>query len=108
MKPGDTGELSITFKPKKGIHINLDPPLSIKFDSTDVITTLGKPVIPKAKKDNYVDIDKSVKQRFTLSNKMKSASVVLKGILSYFYCSGTDGWCSRFKQPFEFTISIKQ
>jgi len=108
MKPGETGELKITFKPKSGIHINLDPPLSIKIDSTADVRSSGKFDIPKSTKKGYFDITKTAKQQFTLSRKITSGTVLLKGMLSYFYCSDTDGWCSRFKQPFEFTISIKK
>ncbi len=108
MKPGETGELQIKFKPKSGIHINLDPPLSIKIDSSEDIKSLGKFDIPKATKEGYFDIMKTATQHFTLLKKVKADTVLLKGVLSYFYCSDADGWCSRFKQPFEFTISIKQ
>jgi len=33
MAKGSTGALLITLRPQKGIHINLEPPVSVTFDS---------------------------------------------------------------------------
>lgn len=106
-KAGTTGEILVNFKPKDEIHINLDPPISVSFDSGTAISTTGKPVTTKGVKSEYLDVSKPVSQKFTLSKRMKSGTHALKGTLTYFYCSGNDGWCSRFKEPFEFTIKVK-
>ena len=106
LKPGTMGELVISFKPRDGIHINLDPPISIKFDTSDAITSIEKPILPAPTKEKYFDTARPIKQRFTVSKKIKPGIMTLKGTLSYFYCSGTDGWCSRFKQPFEISVTI--
>ena len=102
-KQGVSGELLINFKPKEGIHINLDPPVTVKFDSNSLAVSAGKLETSKIKE--YLDASKPVKQRFTLSGNSKTA--LLKGVLTYFYCSAAEGWCSRFKQPFEINVKIK-
>ena len=108
MKAGATGELLISLKPKDGIHINLDPPLTLKLDSSVAYSLVGKPIFSKTNKSEYIDIAKPIKQSFTLSKKIKPGLVQLKGTLSYFYCSGSDGWCARFKQPIDISVKVIQ
>ena len=69
MKAGATGELLISLKPKDGIHINLDPPLTLKLDSSVAYLLVGKPIFSKTNKSEYIDIAKPIKQSFTLSKK---------------------------------------
>jgi hypothetical protein len=106
LKAGSTGELIVNFKPKSGIHINFDPPVTVKLDSAEAVTASGKTIVPPPTKDKYLDITKPVRQQFTISKSVKPGKVTLKGIISYFYCSGSDGWCSRFKQPFEVSLTV--
>ncbi|MDI6765782.1 MAG: hypothetical protein QME52_03035 [Bacteroidota bacterium] len=105
---GATGELLITFKTKKDIHINLDPPMKVKLDSTDVIATVGKLILPKTGKSEYLDISKPVKLQFGISKKAKPGTIRLRGLLTYFYCSGTDGLCSRVKQPIDISLIVSK
>jgi len=101
------GEIIIKFQPKDGIHINLDPPFSINLDSTAVIKASGKPFFKKDNKTQYLDVSKPVKQKFSIPKNIKPGEHKIKGMLIYFYCSNAEGWCSRFKQPFELDIRIK-
>jgi len=106
MKAGSGGELLISLKPKEGIHINLNPPITFKFDSTDSVAPSGKLIFSKTANAEYLDVSKPIKQSFTLSKKMKPGPLHLKGAFTYFYCSGTDGFCARFKQPVDIIITI--
>jgi hypothetical protein len=106
MKAGSSGELLISLKPKEGIHITLEPPMTLKLDSTDAVTAVGKLIFSKAAKVEYLDASKSIKQYFTLSKKIKPGPLHLKGAFTYFYCSGTDGFCARFKQPVNVVVTI--
>jgi hypothetical protein len=106
LKAGSTGELIVSFKPKGGIHINVDPPVTIKLDSSETVTSTGKTFVPAPTKEKYLDITKPVKQQFTIAKTTQPGKITLKGIISYFYCSGSDGWCSRFKQPFEIPLAV--
>ena len=104
IKAGTEGELLITLTPKKGIHINLDPPLSVKLDSSDAVSSIGKPFIPK--KDTIFDTSKPIRFPFTVSKNVKPGNITIQGILTYFYCSETDGWCSKFKQPLVVKLTV--
>jgi hypothetical protein len=108
LKPGSTGTVLISLLPKKGIHINLETPTSIKFDSSDFISANGDLVLPKNPNDNYLDISKYIRQAFIVSKNTKPGTVTIRGVLTYFYCSDIEGWCSKFKQPFELTAKISK
>ena len=104
LKPGATGMLFITLKPKKGIHVNLTPPLSVIIDSSDVVAASAKREIPKAKK--YLNTAKPIRYTFTLSPTARTGEATIKGTLTYFYCSDAEGWCSKFTLPIAQKITV--
>ena len=104
LKAGTAGNLLIRLQPKKGIHVNLKPAPSIAFDSTSLIVHAGTLTIPKA--DTFLNALKPILQPITLDYSVKPGTVTLKGTVTYYYCSDADGWCSRFKQPFELSVNI--
>lgn len=108
VKPGSTCDLLIRFKPKQGIHINFEPPISVKFDSTTYLNKIDKLIIPRKPKQEYLDTKQELVQKFSIANDTPTGDIVLKGTLIYFYCSGSDGWCSRYKHPFEVSVKIKK
>lgn len=106
MAKGSTGELLITLRPQKGIHVNLEPPVSVTFDSAAPVEPSGKVEVPKMAKHPYLDTAKAIVQRFKLAKREPGSSVTLKGILTYFYCSDAEGWCSKFRQPFAVSVTV--
>lgn len=101
-----TGALQFNLRPQKGIHVNLDPPMSVTFDSTAPVKAAGKLEVPRMEKFPYLDTSKAIVQRFTIAKQPKPGAVILTGILTYFYCSDAEGWCSKFKQPFAVTLPV--
>lgn len=108
LKAGASGQVLFSLRPKKGIHVNLAPAVEVKLDSSDLIALSGKPEIPRDKKTDFLDPLMPIKQSFTLSKKTKPGMVALKGMLTYYYCSDAEGWCSKFKQPIEMKITVVQ
>jgi hypothetical protein len=104
VKAGSTIDLLIKLQPEKGIHINLEPPLSLALDSSTTTTVKGKLSIPAANK--FLDASKPLKQSIVLSSSVKPGKQTIKGILTYYYCSDAEGWCSKFKQPVELTLNV--
>ena len=104
IKSGGTAQLIVNFKPKKGIRINLDPPIEIELEKS--IASKGKIEIPKMKKEAYLNPAKPLKQNFTLKKNISPGTHTLKGKLNYFYCSDAEGWCSRFIQDFQLNIKV--
>ena len=105
-KQGKENALLISLHPKEGIHINLTPPISIRFDSNDAFRIDIALVLPKNPKNAYLDTSKNIEQEFTVSKNAKAGSLTIKGVLTYYYCSDAEGWCSKFKQPFEVPVKI--
>ena len=106
LRAGRKCQLLISLKPVKGIHVNLKPPMEFKFDSSETISSVGQLEIPTSGRTGYLDPSKPVKQTFMLSEKLKPGEAVVHGMLTYFYCSDAEGWCSKFKQPVEITIAV--
>lgn len=104
IKEGSKGEIIVSFKPQKGIYINIEPPIEFEIIGDGV--KLKKLEIPKNKKTKYLDINKPLKQHFIIKKGTPTGTYTLNGNLTYFYCSDAEGWCSRHTQPFQFTLKI--
>ena len=108
LKAGAKGLLLIELKPQAGIHINLEPPIDLTVEDSSLVRLSEKLTVSKIKKDTseYLDPSKPIKQSFTVSKHAKPGVARLAGILTYYYCSDADGWCSRFKQPIDMKINV--
>lgn len=93
---GKKGEVTVSFTLTKGFAINRTPPISlkltgvpgVKLDKTDVASS---PDDPKSKDEYYVDLP-SLKVPLTVA---KPGKYEIPGKLVYFFCSKSDGFCSR-------------
>lgn len=101
---GSTAVLLFRLQPKKGIHVNLDPPLSLTFDSLPPVLKLGELKIPKRRA--YLDAAQPISQPVLVARTAAPGTVTLRGTLTYYYCSDADGWCSRYRQPVELALVI--
>jgi hypothetical protein len=101
---GSSASLLFRLVPKKGIHINLDPPLSLTFDSLPPALKLDQIKIPKRKE--YLDAAQPIVQPLRIAAAARPATLKLKGTLTYYYCSDAEGWCSRYRQPVELALTI--
>ncbi len=102
----EEGKISFTFQPKNGIHINTEPVPEINFDSSTTIIENGK-FLPLSKtKKEYLETTKPVVYQFTIPKNTSAGKYIIKGELTYFYCSDKEGWCNRFIQSFELPIEI--
>ncbi len=90
----------IFLKSAKGIYVNSEPKPDIKFTSEKIEIVNVK--FEKTQK-NYIDISKPIKVEIKLKTKTIST---LNGQFTYFYCSETEGWCSKATEKFE--IKLKQ
>ena len=96
MKVGQAGEVTVSFNLIKGYAINHTPPISLKLTKisgvnlgkTDFATPMAD---PKSKDEYYVDVP-SISVLVTAA---KTGKYEIPGKLTYFFCSKTDGFCSR-------------
>jgi hypothetical protein len=93
---GKMNEITVSFALLKGYAINHTPPISLKLTPTEGVT-LGKTDFetpskdPKSKDEYYVDLP-SLTVPVTVA---KAGMYEIPGKLVYFFCSKTDGFCSR-------------
>lgn len=103
---GATGTIAFSFQPVDGIHINLTPPLSFKLDTAGRAALSGDLVLPKGAP--YLNTSAPVLQRYVIPKDAAPGRIIVKGTLTYFYCSDKDGWCSKFKQPIEIALTVRR
>ncbi len=108
LKRGGTGTLLFRLAPQAGIHINTVPPIAFTLDESSGIALTGKLQHATVTVDTsvFLDTSKTIRQSFTVAPSVKPGRQMLKGTLTYFYCSDAEGWCSRYKQPVEITIAV--
>ena len=105
-KTGSKGTLLFDLQPQKGIHINIQPAPSFSIDTTSGFTSAGNLEIIKDSSTGFLSKQKPIKQSFLVPHNTKTGKATVRGVLTYYYCSDAEGWCSRFKQPVELTIEV--
>jgi hypothetical protein len=106
LKPGETGQVIISFKPKKGIHVTTDPPFEFSIDTLGHFFSVGDKAEFVTDTKGYVNPSRPVRQPFIVSRDTPAGTYEVKATLIYYYCSDNEGWCSRFKQPVRFSVKI--
>jgi hypothetical protein len=108
LRAGAKGLLLIKLEPQAGIHINLEPPMTLKLADSTTITLGPAMEFSTIKKDTlrFLDASKPIRQSFIVLKRAKPGAATLSATLTYFYCSDADGWCSRFKQPVDVKVQV--
>ena len=106
IKAGVKGSITVSFDVQKGYAINRTPPISLKLSAAPGIrldknefTTPSAD--PKSKDEYYVDVP-SLRVPVTAA---KLGSYEIPGKITYFFCSKSDGFCS--KQAFDVKIPLQ-
>lgn len=107
MHPGSSGIIEFHFQPADGIHVNTDPPISFSLDSTGAVKLKGKPAMVADTGTGYLSTTAPVKQTIMLGKQVARGPITVKGMLTYFFCSDSEGWCNRHKETVEFTIMVE-
>jgi len=108
MKRSNEGELLVRFLPVDGIHVNADPPMEFRFDSTQILTLKGKPDFALDNDTGYLAITSPVRQKFVITRHTRPGEYIVKGAIVYYYCSDDEGWCTKFTQPVELPLKVTQ
>ena len=96
IKAGIKGEVAVTFTALKGYAVDRTLPMTLTLTPVSGITLVktelkASPDDPKAKDQYYVDLP-VIKVAITAA---KPGKYEVPGKLAYFFCSKTDGFCSR-------------
>jgi hypothetical protein len=89
-------------------HITGDPPLTVKLEKNQFISLQGKPDISTDKESGFLSTSSPVEQAFHVSKKARPGEHILKGTIVYYFCSDTEGWCTRFAQPITLKLNIQK
>jgi hypothetical protein len=107
LKAGETGKLLIFFTPQDEIHITTDPPMRFALTSSELFV-LGERLVPTDTATGYVDTSQPVVQDLQVKTIAIPGKATLKGTLTYYFCSDSEGWCRRFNQPVELDATISR
>jgi hypothetical protein len=105
---GKRAEVLFILTPRSGIHVNTDPSVEMTIADNQWFLLDGFTAPTHPKKKEYVDTRRPIRCTISVSAKTPPGKHILKGTMTYFYCSDREGWCNRFAQPFEVTLVIKK
>ncbi len=96
IKAGSKGEVTVSFKLLQGYLINHTPPVGLRLTAIpnvklDIAEFTTPAVDPQSKDEYYVDLP-TLTVPVTVA---KAGKYEIPGLLVYYFCSKTDGFCSR-------------
>jgi hypothetical protein len=106
LRPGATGTLAATFVPAEDMHINATPAVEFTITSSKVFRLVGRPQQKVDERNGYLSLRGPVMQKFLLDNRARPGHHRIKGRLTYFYCSNSEGWCRKRVVSFERTVRV--
>jgi hypothetical protein len=108
IQPGGKGTILVLFTPIDGIHINVDPPFTLTIEKNLFISLKGDPEISADKESGFLSTATPIQQRFYVSKRARSGRHIIKGTIIYYFCSDTEGWCTKFAQPLSLKLNIQK
>lgn len=108
LRAGEPGEVTVSFTLLKDYGINHTPPISLKLTAAhgvalsklEFATPSGD---PKSKDEYYVDLP-TIKVPVTVA---KAGKYEIPGKLTYFFCSKTDGFCSKQVLDLKIPVTVQ-
>ncbi len=103
---GEPVNLLLSFTPARGIHVTGKPAVAFVLDSSFSASLLGPPDRVVDSATGYLSLASPVRQQIALGRDMRPGPHMLKGVVSYFFCSEREGWCRRFRQHVELPLVV--
>ena len=107
LRPGDRGRVLVSFTPVDGIHINVDPPVTLTIRKNSLLSLQGNPDMTTDKVTGFLSTETPVGQLFSISHKATPGPHTITGTITYYFCSDTEGWCRKQSQAVTLTLNIK-
>ncbi len=98
LHPGDSTDIILKFDPSEDIHLNAEPAVRVEFDSASILEPIGALRQEIDTEAGTVKTSEPLRQRVALSRKAGPGRHSVRGTVTYFFCSGTEGWCRRKAQ----------
>ena len=106
LAPGGIAEIRVRFTPADDIHVNVDPPVAVRLDSSAAWRTAGAPVASVDTRTGFLDASLPIRQPVALDPGAARGETTLKGEVIFYYCSDTEGWCRRAVAPFALAVRV--
>ncbi len=103
---GEPVNLLLSFTPARGIHVTGKPAVAFILDSSIAASLLGPPTRVVDSATGFLSLASPVRQQIALRHDMRPGPHMLKGVVSYSFCSEREGWCRRFRQHVELPLVV--
>jgi len=108
LQAGSKGKILVSFAPVDGIHVNVDPPVTVMVEKNRFIALHGEPDITADKETGFLSTVTPVVQGFSISRKAAPGPHHIKGTITYYFCSDTEGWCRKQSRTVMLTLNIQR
>lgn len=102
---GNTGTLSVSLGPPKGLHIKTTPAPEFSADTTSPIKVTSKMRF-RAAKNGLLDTKKPLEIDFSIPREIPAGTYPLKGTLRWFLCSDKEGWCRMDRKDISVNVVV--
>ena len=103
---GDVGAIVVTLAPVKGIHVNVRPQVAIAVFTEGIVALEGTSAQSTDSSTGFLATDVPVQQTFRVLRDVPPGDYVIRGTCTYYFCSDAEGWCTKFSQPVELTLTV--
>ena len=112
-KPGAPGAVAVAFlSADPDVRINQEPAPRLKLDPGQTVLVDRQPAAAARKGESagepkYLDTTLPVNFPVSLNPKAPKGEQMVKGTVTYFYCSKTEGWCRKGTADVEVPVSVR-
>lgn len=112
-RAGAQGEVAVSFTAlDPDVRINRVPAPRLKLDPAQTLLVVAPApaedrAAEGANKDKYLDVTWPVVFPVSLSSRAPKGGGMVKGTVTYFYCSKREGWCRKGTADVEFPLAAR-
>jgi hypothetical protein len=107
LNPGDSTEILLKFAPADDFHLIADPVVNIDLDSLSVLRKAGGLRVEVDRRSGYIRTSHPLRQPVVLSRGIPPGTYPVQAKVTYFYCSGSKGWCRKQVQALKLEVSAR-
>lgn len=106
VRAGSEGTILISFVPVDGIHITSTPAVTMSLEKNSPFAIRKPAGFKTDKKTGFLATSSPVEQRFVVAKDSSPGTHVLRGTITYYFCSDEEGWCRKSTHPVELKLTI--
>jgi hypothetical protein len=105
---GRAMDILVSVVPADGYHVTADPPVDVVLDSADHVVLEGDAEIGIDSTSGYLDTLKEIRQRIRTLPAAPAGTMRFRGSVVLYVYSDAEGWCRRFRLPFQMSLLIER